>query len=316
MRHEPPAVGMTGFDSAARRFLEGVFAHCHVTHGQSIDWACGVRLRDGTPVQWPADLCVRRPENERDFTPPLKLGTGCGAGSSATDATLHALFELVERDAAGLWWQGGMRGRPVGSVVARQSMQVLERLRRGASGRDTWLLDITTNLEIPSVAAISARTDGYGFAYGLGCRQTLADASFVASLELCQMELGQRLVAAKQKEADAVLNDGDLGHLRRAGQVDRSTCSLLHPIGSSRSTDHQEFADPGELLRSLIQRLTSRGIETFAFDLSRPELGIPVVRVVAPALQLAPCSVITSRLSAAMAATGGGGEHTGGVALF
>jgi hypothetical protein len=34
----------------------------------------------------------------------------------------------------------------------------------------TWLLDVSTDVEIPAVAALSTRSDGFGFAFGFGAR--------------------------------------------------------------------------------------------------------------------------------------------------
>lgn len=54
------------------------------------------------------------------------------------------------------------------------------------------------------------------------------------------------------------------------------------------------------------------GVRMGRVDLTRPEFGIPVVRVVAPGLQIEPSQVATERLAGAIAETGGGGIHMGG----
>jgi len=63
-------------------------------------------------------------------------------------------------------------------------------------------------------------------------------------------------------------------------------------------------------------RLADAGIETFVLDLTRPRFAVPVVRVVAPGLQIEPSQLENPRLQRAVAATGGGHRHTGGVELF
>ena len=115
---------------------------------------------------------------------------------------LHGLCELVERDAAGLWWRGGMRGRPLAldDPAVGEAAALLAGLRRGNGSRRTWLLDITTDLGIPAVAAVSCHADGKGFACGLGARPTLAGAARGAIMELCQCELAHAVVAAKRAE--------------------------------------------------------------------------------------------------------------------
>ena len=70
-------------------------------------------LTDGREVLLPADLCLRRPPAQQEVKPPFPLGTGSAAGRSWDAAALHGMLELIERDAASLWWQGGNRGRSI-----------------------------------------------------------------------------------------------------------------------------------------------------------------------------------------------------------
>ena len=76
-------------------------------------WIEAHRLTDGAPALLPASRCLRRVAPSRTVSPPFMLGTGCGAGTSTEMATLHGLMELLERDAASLWWRGGCFGRPI-----------------------------------------------------------------------------------------------------------------------------------------------------------------------------------------------------------
>ena len=54
---------------------------------------------------------------------------------------------------------------------------LLAQLRQGASARRSWLLDITTEIGVPCVAAVSCMADGFGFAFGLAARPTLEAAA-------------------------------------------------------------------------------------------------------------------------------------------
>jgi ribosomal protein S12 methylthiotransferase accessory factor len=253
------------------------------------------------------------------MTPPFLLSTGCGAGRTQADAVLHGLCELVERDAAGLWWRGGMRGRPLAleDPALREAAALLAALRQGSDSRRTWLLDITTDLGIPAIAAISSHANGKGFACGLGARPTLAGAARGAIMELCQCELAHAVVAAKRAEGgEARLNDRDRDHLARATQIDADTCSLLHPRGMPARHEACSSEEPVEQIRWLTTRLAALGIEAFVVDLTRPAFAIPVVRVIAPGLQIEPSRLESARLRRAMLATGGGQQATNGVPLF
>ena len=94
----------------AREFLAAFAAH-RLNPDAKLSWHRVTRLADGCEVLLPADLCVRRPLHQQEVKPPFPLGTGSAAGLSRDAAALHGLLELIERDAASLWWRGGSRGR-------------------------------------------------------------------------------------------------------------------------------------------------------------------------------------------------------------
>jgi ribosomal protein S12 methylthiotransferase accessory factor len=299
-----------------RRFLGGILPP---DPAAPVECIAATGLGDAVIGLFPADICLRRLPDRAKIVPPFLLGTGCAAGRTIEDAVLHALCELVERDAAALWWRGGLRGRPVAleSAAMAQSVALLAALRMEANTRRTWLLDITTDLEIPVVAAISCRPDGKGFACGLGARPTLASAACRAVTELCQSELAHVVVAAKRAERGAEgLNDRDRGHIARATSIDAHACELLHPTGVPARHDTQAPSEAGAMVEVIASRLAAAGIAAFRIDLTRPAFGIPVVRVIAPGLQIEPSQLTSRRLANAIALTGGGEAHTGGVSLL
>jgi len=306
-------------DTSAQHFITDVLTNCNVDPAQSIGWVPARSVTSGMNVWFPADLCLRRSTAERDFDPPLKLSTGCAAGVTLEAAALRATLELIERDAAALWWRGGRRGRaiPADGDAGRAAAELLTALRQGNDSRRTWLLDITTDLGIPVVAAVSSATNGYGFAFGLGCRLTQPEAARAAIFEMCQVELGPHVVAAKRQESgDDALQEGDLRHLRRTTLIDTRACPLLQPIGVADAAEPAIPVDPATALQVIGQRLAAHGIAAFSLDLTRADFEIPVVRVLAPGLQLDPCRIVGERLALAIRETGGGAPHTGGLSLL
>jgi ribosomal protein S12 methylthiotransferase accessory factor len=186
-----------------------------------------------------------------------------------------------------------------------------------APDRKTWLLEITTDVGIPVVVALSCRADGFGF----GARLTLAETARSAIFELCQVELGQHVIAAKRAESgDGALNESDRKQWRRATSFDTRACQLLQPETSlSTSLGEVSASGPDVPLSSLqqaLERLEARGIAAYRNDLTRPAFGIPVVRFLAPALQLEPCQIVGPRLARMIDQTGGGAVHHGGMPLL
>jgi len=283
-----------------------------------LSWHRAIRLSDRREVLLPADLCLRRPQAAQEFTPPFPLSIGSAAGTSWEAAALHGLLELVERDAASLWWRGGRRGGAVSPDVEAGAQELLRELRAGSPAqRRSWLLDITTDTGIPAVAALSCRPDGFGLAFGLSARRTLQAAARSAVLEMCQIELAHAVVEAKRRErGDAALNTKDLSHLQRATGIDANSCALLHPVPAVAEHITIDSSDAQAARHQMVRRLGELGVEAYGLDLTRADFAVPVARIIAPALQAEPSGIVTSRLSTMIAQTGGGEAHTGGIPLM
>ncbi len=264
-----------------------------------IAWVAGRRLIDSASVLVPADLCLRG-RTGTDLAPLVNVGTGCAAGPSLEAAATAALLEVIERDAAALWWVGGRPPRPVSleAAAAADAAGYLAHLRDGGGHRHSRLLDITTDLGVPCVAAVSHASDGGGFACGLAAGPTFGSAVRSAITEMCQMELSHRVIALKRDQrGDAALNEHDRAHLDRGRLIDAG-----HPVFRTEGApgDWQGTAPgdgPGETIDALLRRLDRAGAAVFAVDCTRPDLSVPVVKVLAPGLQPYPSKIVTSRLS-------------------
>ena len=307
-----------GLGPSARDFLAAFAAH-RLRPDTDLSWHRARRLTDDREVLLPADLCLRRPSAQQQVRPPFPLSTGSAAGRSWDAAALHGLLELIERDAASLWWQGGNRGKsiPAGDEARIMAETLLAQLRQGASARRSWPLDITTDIGVPCVAAVSCMADGFGLAIGLAARPTLKAAACAAVLEMCQGELAHAVVEAKLRErGEAALNARDLNHRRRATILNADRCLLLQP--RPKRSQHLAIGttDLAAVLRLIVDRLAQLGIEAFGLDLTRPQFGVPAARVIAPGLQPLPSEIIVPRLADMIARTGGGAAYTDGVALI
>ncbi len=308
----PSAEPWDAKDATAGRFIADVHAQC-------IEWIATRRLLDDAEAWFPVDFCLRRSSMSQEALPPFKLSTGCAAGATFAKAALRAVLELIERDAVALWWRGGRRGRPIAAdgEAARAATELLVRVRQGNDSRHVRLLDITTDVGIPVVAAVSANANGRGCALGYGSRPSLVEAVRAAVFEMCQAELGQHVVAAKRHDGgDAALSDNERRIFRRGTLLDARTCILLQPDGLPAPERPKAPNEPEDALRYAVDRLDRMGISAYLLDLTRADFGIPVVRVLAPGLQLEPCEIVGDRLARVIAETGGGAMHTGGLLLL
>ena len=214
---------------------------------------------------------------------------GCAAGSVIEEAVLQGLLELIERDAVALWWYNRLRRRAV-DLESVEDVFVSGLIRHyGDLRRDLWALDVTSDFGIPTFAALSRRVDKaeediiYGFGAHLDPNVALARAlaELSQSLEAVPSATGPESTRTYRGGPDAV---------RWWRTVRASEASYLMPdreAGTRRLSDFKNLAsdDLRQDIVTCTKLAAKRGIEILVLDQTRPDVGFPVVRVVAPGLR-------------------------------
>lgn len=309
----------TGLTEEEAADVHALLRPSSAVEGGDVGWIEAVSLCGRPSVLLPADLCLRRGERRRRLSPVVPLSAGCAAGPSRAAAIAHAVLELIERDAAAQWWIGGRRGRGISveMLAATGATALIVGLRRESGMRRTTLLDITGDLGVPSVAALSFDGDGSGMACGLAARLSLGAAIRAAVLEMCQMELSRRLARLKlERDGEARLTRREADLLRLGRSLTADDCALLQPVGLGAPDPAAVAPTDDEALGRLAERLRERRLDAFVVDLTRPWLGIAAARVVIPGLQPMDDAVTTARLRATVAETGGALACTRGIPLL
>lgn len=193
--------------------------------------------------------------------------TGCAAGPTRAEATATALWECVERDAVALWWHGGLPAAalPVDLIDALQPRLFWWLDRRI---RSTQLLDLTTDIGLPVVAAVSADPDGHFVAMGSAARPRLADAALAAVTEMVQTEVSM----------EAARDAGDPEVSAWAAQASVFAQRQFRPTGrTAPATDplHQD---------DLPRRLADLGHRVLTVDMTLPDDPLPSLRVLVPGM--------------------------------
>lgn len=254
----------------------GEFLDFSGVRGSTIPMIPGATL-DNREVLAPAALCYRNRPTEGPH-PRYRIGVGCAAGRSREEAVEHAFLELAERDAVAHWWIGHRRARPISAEAMSASgvAGLVSTARQAREGRQSWFLDISTELGVPVTVAVSFDDGGRAFAFGFGAGRSLPEALTSAFLELCQIELADHVVEAKRREAgDAALNDVDRLHLRRRSSV-HADFDLLHPTGPP--VRHRTI----ESLRTVFD---GRGMTATLVDHTSQDIDVAVVRAICTDLQ-------------------------------
>ncbi|MFG2792130.1 TOMM precursor leader peptide-binding protein [Streptomyces sp. NPDC048419] len=213
---------------------------------------------------------------------------GNAAGSSLEDALVQGFMELVERDAVALWWYN--RTRHAAVDLDAFDAPWTERIKDGCRrvNREVWALDLTSDLGVPVVAALSRRTDkpAEDVVFGFG-----AHFDPRIALRRALTEMAQLLPAAAGARADGTgytLTDPELRTWWQHATFANQPYLQADPLQTPRTPDHwthtprADLADDVEDILALTRR---HGLELLVLDQTRPDIGLPVVKVIVPGLR-------------------------------
>lgn len=197
---------------------------------------------------------------------------GLAAGRTRADATLRALLELVERDSVALWWYNRAR---------RPGVDLGGRARSVFPGRETWALDLTSDLGVPVVAAVSRRPGrgGDDLAFGFGAALTLRRAARHALGEVAQM-LAVRRAGGRGGAGTAAFE-----RWRRQARTARHPHLVPHDAVARTPVGKFTASTPRTALAGCRAALEAHGFDVLVADLSRTGAPLRVCRVVVPGLR-------------------------------
>lgn len=212
---------------------------------------------------------------------------GNAAGSSLEDATVQGFLELVERDAVALWWYN-RTSHPAVDLASFDDPWIDGLVAQyRALGREFWVLDLTSDLDIPVMAAISRRVDKpeQDIMLGFG-----AHFDPQVALRRALTELGQLLPAAVAT-GPAGAGDPVDPHIRQwwsTATTDNQPylCPATGPTARTRSGyGYSPRHDLREDIDYIVELATREGLEVLVLDQTRPDIGMPVVKVIVPGMR-------------------------------
>jgi ribosomal protein S12 methylthiotransferase accessory factor len=254
-----------------------------------IDWTPAWSLTRGQPRFLPTAFCyysVPQPEGG-----PYCIGdsNGCAAGNTLEEAILQGFLELVERDAVALWWYNRVQ-RPAVNLASFDD-PYLERLMAylAAHGREMWVLDLTTDLGIPVFTAISRDVEAAEerIMPGFGAHLDPRTALLRAVTEMVQM-LAHIPKRGESLAPGGEIDDPETLHWLKTATVANQPYLLADrsaPSHSAASYEQQWTEDVAEDVRRCQGLVEARGMEMIVLDQTRPEIGLPVAKVIVPGLR-------------------------------
>jgi ribosomal protein S12 methylthiotransferase accessory factor len=206
---------------------------------------------------------------------------GCAAGNTLEEAIVQGFLELVERDSYAIWWYNRSQrteldlGQFDDSYVRDLKTQLAE------TGRRLWVLDITSDLGIPSYVAMSHATqNGQEFVeYGSGSHfdpriallRTLTEVNQFLSLGL----LGLRDAGSLSNDGGAPFRLQDHPYLIPDGKP---------PVRPDFGVNFGSLDTRAQAL-ACVDVAKRAGLDFLVLDQTRPDIETPVVRVIVPGLR-------------------------------
>lgn len=213
---------------------------------------------------------------------------GNAAGNTLEEAILQGFLELVERDSVALWWYNRLRMPAVD--VDSFGDPYLEQLRNCLADhqRALWVLDLTADLGIPVFAALARRTDGTPeqILFGFGCHLDPRTALLRAVTELNQM-LVHILDSRTGEHASSPLTDPETLHWLQTATLENQPYLVPADIPPRPASSYprlwtDDLRDDVLLCQAKVEAL---GLEMLVLDQTRPDVGMPVVKVIVPGLR-------------------------------
>ena len=213
---------------------------------------------------------------------------GCAAGNTLEEAILQGFYELAERDAFAIWWYNRLRVPAVDLSSFDDQYLAAAAEQYAVYEREVWMLDVTADIGIPAFVALSRRpaAETEDIIYGAGAH---ADPRIAALRALC--ELNQCLTwLPRPGSGDGRPMIDDPLALKWWRTARLADCDWLAPkadaalreASSHPFVESADTRDDIEYCRSLVE---AQGLEFLVLDQTRPDVGMPVVRVIVPGMR-------------------------------
>jgi len=253
-----------------------------------IDWTPVWSLTQQRHRYLPTSMLYTMPAEERGPADLIADSNGCAAGNTLEEAILQGFFELAERDAFAIWWYNRLRVPAIDLSGFDDEYLASAADRYARYERELWVLDITSDLGIPAFVALSRRpnADTEDIIYGAGAH---ADPRIATLRAIC--ELNQCLTwLPRPGSGDGRPVIDDPLALRWWSTARLADCSWLAPAANAPPCEASRYAaietadtrEDVEHCRALVE---AKGMEFLVLDQTRPDIGMPVARVIVPGLR-------------------------------
>ena len=251
--------------------------------GRPIDWTPVWSLTHARQRFLPTAYCYLWYPLHKDHEFCRADSNGNAAGNNLEEAIYQGFLEVVERDSVALWWYNCLR-RPAVDLASFDDpyFRDLEQFYRDI-GREMWVLDLTADLGIPVMAAVSRRITGKTERLIVGYGAHL-DPAVAITRSLTEMsQVGLELDKIPDEQIDTEGAEWLLG----ARIEDKPYLVPDRSVPARKSGDFKpvwtgDIRDDVEAAVAACRRI---GLEVLVLDLTRPDIGLNVVKVIVPGMR-------------------------------
>lgn len=205
---------------------------------------------------------------------------GCAAGNTREEAIVQGFLELVERDAYAIWWYNRLQRAELDLTQFDDSYVRDFQTQFAEMGRKLWVLDVTSDLGIPTYVAIMhwMQNGHENIEFGSGAHFDRRIALLRALTELTQfMSIGMMGGGSGEKptlDGETPLRLDDYPFLLPAEKP------IVPPAPSLKV--HNNTRDQ---VNACVEIATHAGYDFLVLDQTRPDVEVPVVRVIVPGMR-------------------------------
>lgn len=264
--------------------LSGLRPRNHLNPALRLEWSYARQLIGGARTLVPTEYLRLDGRVTGAWAPPLFVVTsnGLASGNTFTEAVLHGLYEIIERDAVVRTGQAPSPCVLDNATVDARARELIDQMV--GSGLQVVVEVLETPVEVPS---FRARIIGDAFPevfLGMGSHLDREVALCRALTEAVQSRVtnisGVRddMTAETYRRAEAV-REGRAA----APNLDRIFAdSRRVSYREIPSVRHNSLSEDRRVVAGRVHRVTGR--DPLVVDHTRPDVGVPVVRVVCPGL--------------------------------
>jgi ribosomal protein S12 methylthiotransferase accessory factor len=206
---------------------------------------------------------------------------GCAAGNTLAEAIVQGFLELVERDSYAIWWYNRLPRAQVDLGQFNDSYIRDLQAQLSETGRRLWVLDVTNDLAVPTFVAITHwMKDGQeNIEFGSGAHFDARIALLRALTELNQF-LSIGLMGGGKGEKTSLDGTTPL----RLENYPYLAPAAGPPVRPDLAATFGRL-DTREQVAACVDIATRQGFDFLVLDQTRPDIDVPVVRVIVPGMR-------------------------------